>query len=270
MTEYVSLRSLLVNVPKKLFEESEESDFLFWFREALRMLPDITATETKVEIFEITDTKVLLPKYIKKINKVTWMYKNPSEECVQSLKDCQIPEPEIQEPDCKFPIYYKMFLDSPYYTNNFAMLKYVGQDKSLLCNNCPNFTCDSENHFVITRERMLYTNFTEGFICIEYDTEICDELGNLMIPDIQTVHNFLQSYAIKRHLEDRMFGKEESIMQMYQMYSQKSDIEYRKARAEIMFRQLNPVAIKALNGTWFNKLIKLPTIYIYERQDYFY
>ena len=266
MREFVSLKSLLTTIPKPLYNEAEESDFLFWFREALRLLPNITATETKVEIFEVVDTKVQLPKYIKQINKVTYMYKEPSDSCVQSYNECIVPEPQDLLPQvCKPEIYYKMFLDSPYYNNNYRLLKYIGSDKSLLCGNCPNFYCDDSNNFVLTRDKMMYTNFDCGFICIEYDTEVCDELGNLMIPDIQTLHNFLQSYAIKRHLEERMFTKEEGIGSMYQMYNQKSDIEYRKAKGDIILRSLNPDKIQAIQGGWFKRLIKLPSIYIYER-----
>ncbi len=49
------------------------------------------------------------------------------------------------------------------------------------------------------------------------------------------------------------------------MYNQKSDIEYRKARGTIMLRQLNPEVISAISGNWFNRLIKLPSLYVYER-----
>ena len=268
MRNFVSLRSLLTTIPKPIFNEVEESDILFWFREALRMLPDITATESKVEIFEIVDTKVQLPKYIKKINRVTYMYQQPTDSCIDSYNNCLCETPESEDliPQvCKPQIYYQMFLDSPYFQNNYQLLRYVGQDKSLLCSNCPNYTCNTDQTFVVTRDRMLYTNFTQGYICIEFDTEVCDELGSLMIPDIQEVHNFLQSYAIKRHLEERMFGKEESIMQMYQMYSTKSDIEYRKARGLIILRQLNPDLIAETNAGWYKRMIKLPSIFIYER-----
>lgn len=270
MKEWVSLKSLLVNIPKPLFNESEESDFLFWFREALRLLPNTTATESKIEIFEVVNNRIQLPKYVKTINQVMYMYKDPSPDCIKSYEDCIIPveTQDILPQLCKPEIYYKMFLDSPYYRNNYRLLRYVGSDKSILCNNCPNFNCDSESTFTLSRDRILNTSFDCGFICINYDTEVCDELGNLLIPDIQEVHNFLQSYAIKRHLEERMFSKEEAISQMYQMYSQKSDIEYKKARGIIMLRQINPDVVRSLQGSWFRRAIKLPSIYIYERQDY--
>lgn len=268
MNNFVSLRSLLTTIPRQIFNESEESDILFWFREGLRLLPSITATESKIEIFEIVDSKLQLPKYIKSINSVSYMYKEPTDSCIKSYEECVYTEVESEDliPQvCKPQIYYKMFIDSPYYQNNYTLLKYAGQDKSLLCQNCPNLYCDNTNNFVLTRDKMMYTNFNCGFVCINYDTEICDEFGNLMIPDIQEVHNFLQSYAIKRHLEERMFGKEEGINSMYQMYSQKSDIECNKARGVIMLRQINPNTIQSITDGWFRRLIKLPSIYVYER-----
>lgn len=268
MNNFVSLRSLLTTIPKAIFNETDESDILFWFREGLRLLPSITATETKVEIFEIVDGAVQLPKYIKVINSVDYMYKEPTEDCLKSYSECLYTEDEPEDliPQvCKPQIYYKMFVDSPYYKNNYTLLKYVGSDKSLLCQNCPNLYCDNTNNFVLTREKMLYTNFNCGFICVNYDTEVCDSSGNLMIPDFQEVHNFLQSYAIKRHLEERMFGKEEGISSMYQMYSQKSDIEYNKARGVIMLKQLNPQTIEGINNGWFRRFIKLPSVVVYER-----
>lgn len=268
MNNFVSLRSLLTTIPKQLFNESDESDFLFWFRDALRLLPSIVATESKVEIFEIVDSKIQLPKYIKTINSVDYMYKEPTEDCLKSYSECVYTTPEAEDllPQvCKPQIYYKMFVESPYFKNNYTLLKYVGQDKSLLCSNCPNLYCDNSNNFVITRDKMMYTNFTCGWVCINYDTEMCDENGQLLIPDIQEVHNFLRSWAIRRSLEDRLFSKEEGIKSLYEDYRQQSDIDYNKARGVILLRQLNPQTIEGIINGWYKRLIKLPSILVYER-----
>jgi len=268
MTEFVSIKSLLSTVPKVLLQESEQSDWLYWFREALRLLPSITATEAKVEIFELTESKFQLPKYVKTINSVKYLSQDPSEEDLTSYNECLCAEPESEDiiPQvCKPQIYYKMFIDSPYYQHNYALLRYAGSDKNMFCKNCPNLTCDNTLNFVLTRERMLYTNFDAGFLCIDYDQEVCDESGNIMIPDIEEVQQFLVKFAIMRHLEERQFAKEEGMRNMYQDYKQESEIWLRKAKSTILFKQLNPHTIQGITEGWFKRLIKLPSIYVYER-----
>ena len=47
MNNFVSFAIITTTIPKAIFNETDESDILFWFREGLRLLPSITATETK-------------------------------------------------------------------------------------------------------------------------------------------------------------------------------------------------------------------------------
>lgn len=79
MTKYVSIKSALRFIPKPLFQQSTELDFLSWMLDAYREL-DLPATlESKVQIFEIVDGKLELPEEIKTINCVSWQQSNPTE-----------------------------------------------------------------------------------------------------------------------------------------------------------------------------------------------
>ena len=115
MKNFIKLKSVLSKIPKALFEEASESDFIDSLMDGLKLLPNIVYYEPKIEIFEIVDGKVQLPKYIKQINSVSWQCTDPDKECLDSLSDsCDyVAEPSDVNPDvCKPMITYKMFLDS--------------------------------------------------------------------------------------------------------------------------------------------------------------
>lgn len=267
MRNFVTLRSLLNRLPKAVKEESPTIDFLKWFIEGLRLLPDITATINKIEIVEIVHGKVQLGEYVKGLNEIRYLSEEPTEKCLESFAACvQEPEPQDLIPQvCKPGLNYQMFLDSPYYKRNYTLMTFVGEDKSILCKNCPNLYCDSKYTFVVTPEKILYTNLQDGWLCINYDTELCNENGDLMIPDIAQVHEFLIYYALMKHFQNRMFTKEEQTINFYQMYEQKSNVFFLKARGEIIARGINPHTIQQLISGQLFALIQIPETYVYAR-----
>lgn len=267
MKSFVKLKSLLSRIPKSLFEESTEADFVDWMVDGLHLLPSTVRYEPKIELFEIIDGKVQLPKYVKKINNVTWQESDPSDECVKELEQCCKFEWEAQDINpskCKPLITYKMWLDSPYYKEHYKLLRYAGTDKSLISNNCANLTAKCSESFVVTPEKTMYLTLDCGFICVEYDAPICDEDGELMIPDVGILHEFLVNYAIYKHWEDRQFSKEEQAGNFYQAYNQKAVLLLRQAKGDHHLRNLNVANIMDLTGQYI-KMIKLPEIIFYAR-----
>ena len=139
MKNFRSIRSILSNIPKALFQETNESDFMDYMLDAIKLLPQTIYYEPKIEVFEIIDGKVQLPKYVKQINSVMWQCSDPSKECIDSLMNsCTDLEPEpadVNPAVCKPMITYKMFLDSIDFYNINSIKENISEIDAITKNN---------------------------------------------------------------------------------------------------------------------------------------
>lgn len=261
-----TINAVISRLPKPLMEESSISDVKGWIFDALRLLPDSVLYTNKVGFFELEDGKMYLPKELIKVNSVIWQYNDPSKECLTAF-GCSLECPDLCEPEeirtqvCRLPVYFQIFLQSNYYRDCFALLSYAGRDKSLLCDKCPNLTCASDYRFVITPEKILYTEpFDCGWLCINYSTLLCNEAGDILIPDNQNVIEFLVAYVNYRHWEERSFLKEDNAVQMYDRYARMKDILYAKARGSIILRSVEIQAVLDATESSYMRLLKASDI----------
>ncbi len=270
MTNYIPLRSILGKIPKSLFKESSESDFLSWALEALRTLPSTSRTEAAVKILEIKNNKVALPKELKYINLITYMAKEPDEKSCSSLASCvESPEAEEEwynntERICRYTLNYKLFLDSLYYNQNYMPLRYVG-NSPFVSKRSPNIGCNCAYTYTVDANKCLHTSLCEGFLCIDYQTEIKDENGDFLIPDYQEVSNYLSKYAIMKHWEERASSKEEGTFTLYQKYQQEAESQRKAAKGRILLSNTDLHTIANVVGNTYQKLIKVPEYYFYAR-----
>ena len=266
MKTFITLRSCLNNIPSSLFEESTEADFLDWMQDGLKLLPDVAKYETSIDIFEIIDGKVQLPKKIKQINSVMWQCTDPTKECIDDLLSCAIvDEPaDVNPAVCKPMITYKMFLESPYFHKNYKILKYTGTNSSIISNSCKCRFAKCSESFAITPEKMMYLSINTGFICVEYDSPLCDENEDILIPDNQLLVEFLEAYAIAKHWQNRQFSKEEQAANFYDKYNQKQASLLKQCRGNILLRSVDFANLMDINGM-YTKLIKLPETLYYAR-----
>jgi hypothetical protein len=234
--------------------------------DGLRLLPNAITYEPKIEFFEIVDGKVVLPKEVKQINSVMWQCSEPTKDCIDNLLDCSVQEEpsDINPAICRPSITYKMFLDSPYYNQHFKILKYVGINKSLISPNCPCRQSTCSETFVVTPQKIMHLSLETGYICVNYDTPACDEDGNILIPEDEIVNQFLVTYAISKHWENRQFSKEEQATNFYDKYNQKQALLLRQARGQLLLKAVDFANLMDINGQ-FTKLIKLPEILFYAR-----
>lgn len=270
MITYTPLAAALRYIPKPLYSYSTEADFLSWMLDGYRELNLNSRYEGKVQIFEIHDNKIVLPQEIKEINMVTHMFKQPISADINSLTDCLCnpdlaSSPEDTNAVCSYSLSYKLFLDSSYYNNNYTPLRYVGNSSSILCKNCPNKNTPCQQTFTVDSNRVLHTSLCEGFLCIDYDTEVTDEDGNILIPDIQALRQYLSYFAQARHWEERAAIKEQSAPQMFQDYLAKAEIYLRKVRGIDGLRRLDANSISGMQWDGYQKLIKIPEQYVYSR-----
>lgn len=268
MKSFIKLNTVLNKIPRSLFEEDSEANFLDWLLDGLKLLPQVVYYEPKMELFEIIDGRVQLPNYIKQINSVSYQETDPSDECITDLQTtcgCTDEAAYVDGRVCAPAITYKMWLDSPYYNDNYKVLKYAGTDKSLISNSCDCLTSNCHESFVVTPQKTMYLTLDSGFICVTYEAPICDENGDILIPDIPLLHEYLATYAIYKHWENRQFTKEEQAGNFYQEYNQKQAMLLRQTKGDFLLRNFNIANTLDIIGGQYQKLIKIPEILYYAR-----
>lgn len=271
MTNYVPISYALRRIPRSIFKETDDSTLLSSMLNALRDLPSIARTESKIDIFEIIDGKVNIPKEVKYINLVTYLSSKPNDNDIDSFTSC-VENPEAEEDFyntnniCKYTINYKLFLDSSYYNKNFTPMKYVGSTTSILHNQSPNrFVSKCIHTFTVDKNKCMHTSVTDGYVAIDYDIELKDENGDFLIPDYPSIMSYLAKYALMEHWEDRQSSKEEQASQLYQRYQREAELERMKAKGEILLRNLDLNTIHNVVNNTYGKFIKIPESFIYAR-----
>lgn len=267
MTNYISLKSILSQIPKPLFNHSEEDDFLSWALMGLRESKIINMYEPKVKIFNLGNGVIHLPNEIKEINLVTYLACIPSEEDITNCQPCftsTIPEESVDTVNSNYSISYKLFLDSDYYNKNFRPLQYKGNG-SYICKNCPNKTTPCQYTYTVDSSKVLHTNLTTGYICVDYDSEVLDSEGEMLIPDFQELKQYLVYYSLAKHWEERAMMSEQNAYNLSQDYLTKAEIYLKKVKGSDKLRKIDVNSIAMIQGGQYQKLIKLPEQYVYAR-----
>jgi len=262
MKSFVKINSLLSRIPKVLFEESQEADFIDWMTDGLQLLPNTIQYESKLGFFEFAEGKLQLPKEVKKINSIKWQCSEPTQECLEELVTEDTTDLDLK---CIKPLTYGIWLDSMLYRNHYETLKYAGTDKSLVSYDCECRTTSCTEEFVITPTKMMYLTVDSGYLCINYDAPVCDEDGQFLIPDVAILHEFLVAYAIHKHWENRQFTKEEQAGNFYQQYFQKQALLLRQAKGDHLLRNFNMYNAMEITGGQYKRMIQLPEKLFYAR-----
>lgn len=93
----------------------------------------------------------------------------------------------------------------------FSQLKAVGQG---IANTCPNSRWDQSQHIMEIRDGYIYTNFTSGKIYINYQAQMENHEGELIVMDHPMVNEYYE-YALKqRILENMIFAGEQVSQQL--------------------------------------------------------
>lgn len=281
MVNYCKLEKVLPLIPKSLRRESDEAEMLRLALDGYRHLSVPMQLQNQLQVFEIVDHKVQLPSEIKVINFVTWMKSNPSLEDLDTLadsycNDCdtvQTTTTTITDPDGtitttttstanEYLLAHKIvlnasFYNTNYFNNNFIPLKYIqGSVKNNnLCDNCINrFTHGCNETFSVDHNKIMWTSFKDGFVCVDYDSEILEDGSYLIIED-NDVLNYLKHYIMQGLLEDRAFSHEQGTYQMAKNLQTEVDIWFRKASGALILKGIDRNLIESFSLRGFNENI---------------
>ncbi len=238
-------KDIIASIPRPLFGEVDDLTLNLWVKRAVMLLPNVVKYINKIEYFEVIDGEVILPEDIKQVKSVYWQHSEPNKECT-TLIGCETTEPyEVRTQVCKPMVYYGIFLDSVFHKTCFTPLKYVGKDKSLLCNGCPNLHSQCRETFVL-RHNVLNTTLDSGWICVEYETLDCEN-GIIELPDYPIISEYVKAYILKTLWEERSLLNESGATQMLDRYRQEFDILSRKIRGQAFLRNTDYKNLELIN-----------------------
>jgi hypothetical protein len=109
--------------------------------------------------------------------------------------------------------------------------------------NCPNLFHKSVNEAWINHG-FLYTNFTTGNIYLNYQSQMEDEEGNLLVPDHELLNEYYE-YGLKRKILEILFFNDENVSNKLQLI----EARYREARNKAM-SLVNTPNFAELEGVW--------------------
>jgi len=263
MTNYTKINSVLPLINRAVRNEDSNLTLLSYAFDAYDLLPGSTSKKEEVQIYEVKNHKVQLCQDIETLNLVTHLSKKPSDSECNELNNCvTITSGEAQEEfnisednnPCagNYAIAHKLFLDSNYYNNNYEPMKYIG-NSSYVCTSCPNRFChDCNETFSVDENKILWTSFKDGYICIWYDKRLVDEDGDYLIIDLTEVKKFLALYAELEHFRNRMYSKEQGVQSIVNDLEYKTTLWLKKARGAILKSGLNRNLIAELTTGSYN------------------
>jgi hypothetical protein len=126
------------------------------------------------------------------------------------------------------------FYNSQYFTSNFYPLAYrQGGFKYSDC--CLNKHIDCGDTFSVDENKVLWSNLKEGYICIDYETDMVND-GTYLIIDNPIILQYLSYFAQSKHLENRSYLKEQGVAQILNNTSlnSKLSIWFNKASSYIL------------------------------------
>lgn len=248
---YIKINAVLNRIPEIIKQESDKSTLLSFILDGLRLLNISQYHIETAEVLEISNFKAQLPNSIKTIKKVYYMKNKPSQTALESVS-CDICEANLSElqeqtnPKCEHSINYQLFLDSYFFKNCFHKMSYKGNRNSL-CKNCLDYNNQYE-YTVNPLTNELTTSVNKGYLCVVYLSELKDEEGDFLIPDTQKVINFLRTWAMYRHWENRGYSKEQNAYRIAEDLLRKSEILLRSAKGSILQRNIDINAINRSTG----------------------
>ena len=92
---------------------------------------------------------------------------------------------------------------------------------------CPNLYADVPNEGWI-KDGFLFTNFETGKVYLNYQGELTDDQGNLMVPDHELLNDYYE-YALKQRLLENLFMNGEDVSQRIQIIEQRFKVARNQA-----------------------------------------
>jgi hypothetical protein len=240
MKNYVPIDRILLDLPKSIRENNEDSDLLMWALDAYNQLDIWDRYEESVAFLEIDNHKTKIPVDAKEVHFVSYLTsKRPSKGFREA--SCDPKDPRNVIPLSKMQSYVR----SSYYRQNFFPLKFKGNSSTICCT-CPTQIPNCPQYFNIDKNRNIVTSFRQGIICLFYSRPMKDDSGNYMIIDLPEVIKYL-SYSVQfQAIQERLWRHEEGSISIYDRIIDLVDTYYMKAKGTLRLRNINASLIRSI------------------------
>jgi hypothetical protein len=245
MQQYIPLQAVLDRnyITNAIKKETDPDTLLSYALDGLRLLNLSMTYQSSICIRPIINHIVTPPSGIHTLEMLTYLPELP-EDLISSSNLLPI------STDSTYNIYYQLWYLNTAESNKYFPLRNVGNSSSINCMACnnPDLNRCAET-FSILPSGDFMVSIKEGYVVINYSSEIKDEEGNFLIPKSVEVLNFLGLYATSKALLERSMSKEEQVFSMYKQILAQTEIAFRKARGITMLKNLNISEIDQITGT---------------------
>jgi len=254
MINYTSAEKVIPTLPSSILRNEDKTKILSWVYKGFQELNLPQNNQVKCCIYTVKNHKAQLCSDVRSIVSVTKYNENISpfslEPYLSTMEDGEL------ERDCvgNYTLNSELFLASYDYKNSFLPLKYIGNSAYVSSKCCNLFAHNCNDTYSITPDRYINTSNKEGQFCVVYNSHVRDSFGNLMILDLPEVINYLRSYVIYSHLEDRVLT-EERMIGVSDREFQKMNNLYKKARGKAILMSTNYKTLAELTTESFNAIL---------------
>lgn len=274
MINYVKIDAVLPRISKAIRQEDTNLNLLSYALQGYDLIASPLHKKESPRMYTVKDHKVELCKDVIQINLATFMLTSPNQNQCEELNNCLniqsgVAQEEYNLTDSTNPcagnysINHKLFLSSSFYNSNFYPMKYIGSSQ-YVCKSCFSRFCHECNEtFSVDENKVLWTSFKDGTICLLESKVMKDEEGDYLIIDDEDVIKYLALYAELEHFRNRMYSHEQGSGQIVDRLESKVNIWYNKARSTIKKILLNPQIIGEITVNSYNNNFwrHLPDVY---------
>lgn len=236
IVSYVPLKSALVDVYDIIDEddmEVSEATLTEWAAKAMRNITVKQSYDYQIAFLEVSNHKAKLPCGLLFIDFIA--YKD-------TLQDTDIQQIRLYTSTAESNTIthkYLDFMQTEYFENQWKMLRLAETNAFMMgihCKNPINLYMKCEHEYSVDKQGWLHTSFKDGFVAISYFGYPMEN-GDFLIPNDEDVKEAIKNFCFMRIWEKRMNLKEESAVNMYQLYRRLYTISSKTAEGKLLMPQ---------------------------------
>lgn len=234
--DYINIQSVQTYLPSYVTEEVDSSTINKWALQGFRQNVTIPSWiyELRFCLLQLDNHVATLPTGLKKIT-IAQYSKNLPSNAVNNTTDFIIPIINNERVFIAQAVVYQ------YFKPTSQTMRFVGQDPSLLTQDCINIFCDCEIGFSIDRNlNTITTDMQDGYVVLLYESEIQDDDGNFLIPNDEDLKQAL-SYYIEAMLQREFKGRHiQGASELMDDYLFKCNNKFQEFHSKNLLHYFNP------------------------------
>lgn len=233
LVSYIPLKSALVDLYDLIDEddmEVSEPTLIEWSAKAMRNITVRQSYDYQVAFLTVSNHKAKLPCGLLYIDFIA--YKDTLEEA--DIQQIRLYTSTAESNTITHK--YLDFLQAPYFTESWKMLRLAETNAFLMgihCKNPINLYMKCEHEYSVDKQGYIHTSFKDGYLAISYFSYPMQD-GDFLIPNDEDVKEAIKNFCLMRLWEKRMNLKEEQAANMYTLYRKLYTISSKNAEGKLL------------------------------------